>query len=75
MMVEIFIVVDEHPEVPWSGERRVQGRCPFFSLAAEGSSEEDVREHLKGSVLIALGNYRQVPDKIEFRVSRKLKEK
>lgn len=72
MMVEIFIVVDEHPEVPWSGER-VQGRCPFFNLAAEGSSEEDVREHLKGSVLMALGAYRKVPDKIEFRVSRKVK--
>lgn len=49
MMVEIFIVVDEHPEVPWPGE------------------------HLKGSVLMALGAYRKAPDKIEFRVSRKVK--
>ena len=53
----------------------MQGRCPFFNLEAEGSDEEDVREHLKGSVLCALGNYKKVPDKIEFRVSRKLKEK
>jgi len=74
MIVEIFIVVDEHPEVPWSSER-VQGRCPFFNLEAEGSNEDDVREHLKGAVLMALGNQQKVPDKIEFQIRRKVKEK
>jgi len=74
MIVEIFLVVDEHPEVPWSGER-VQGRCPFFNLEAESSDEDVVREHLKGAALIALGHQTYVPSKIEFRISRKLKEK
>jgi len=71
MIVEIFLVVDPTPEFP---EEAVHGRCPLFSLVAQGYDEEPVREFLKGAALVALSNYSVVPDTIEFRVSSKTKE-
>ncbi len=71
VIVEIFLVVDPSPQFP---DEAVRGRCPFFSLEASGYDEATVREFLKGSALVALSNYKTVPDVIKFRVSSKVKE-
>ncbi len=68
--VEVYLVVDES-EPEWS-PKRIQGSCPMFSLAAESQSEGTVLNHLKGSVLCAIGMRPELPDEItvDFSINR-----